>query len=111
MYWSPRRIACRPSAVASCPVTGTLPLRPFFCSTVMIAPARPSLAATTPSTLPPFLVRSCSKVVPPCWLSQLGIGWLATSLRAPEAYIGLVDLLSPVLERGAVFSLGGRSRS
>ncbi len=89
-------MACRPSGVASCPVTMTLPFRPYLVSTVMIAPASPSLAACTPSTLPPLAVSSCSKVVPPIWLSHFSMACLATSLYSPESYFGFSTDSAPL---------------
>src|SRR5438874_2043749 len=71
MHWSPSRMCCRPWTVASCPVTGTWPLRLFFFSTEMTEFAMPSLATRTP-LMSLLAVSICSKIVPSWVLSLAG---------------------------------------
>src|SRR5690349_18089785 len=101
MHWVPARTFCRPSTVASWPVTGTCPARPFFCRIEITDPASPSLAAYTPSTLPSAAVYICSKMVTALSLSQSGtacsptiltVGTLSTTECAPP--VNSVALLS-----------------
>ena len=65
--------------MASWPVTGTLPASLLLLSTVTMPPAMVSLAEMTPSTLPPFWVNVCSKVVCATVASHLPV-WSATIL-------------------------------
>jgi hypothetical protein len=52
MSWSPTRIRCSAAVSASCPVTGTCG-RPAAFIAAIAAPAVPSLAAQTPTTVRP----------------------------------------------------------
>ena len=64
MFW-------KPCAVASWPLSG-IGLRPWAFRSATTEPARPSLAAATPSILLPVLTSIWSKIVAPFWLSQPG---------------------------------------
>ncbi|OLE23220.1 MAG: hypothetical protein AUG49_16730 [Catenulispora sp. 13_1_20CM_3_70_7] len=92
MHWSPARIDCRPATEASCPVTGTLPLRWFFFRRAMTDWAMPSLATSTP---PMFGVEVsiCSKSVPAVGLSHPVTDWFGPLTKVPSAYLGSSTLL------------------
>ena len=86
---------CVPSAMrlsaaksASWPDTG-MPRRPLAVSAATAPPAVPSLAATTASTLLPFLVRICSMF------------FCATSGFQPSVYSSPTILMSPFLMASA----------
>src|SRR5437763_991522 len=94
MHWSPSRTCCRPWTVASCPVTGTWPLRLFFFSTEITELAMPSLATSTP-LMSLLAVSICSKIVPAWALSQSGTAWFGPLTNVPSEYFGSSTELYP----------------
>ena len=98
-------MCCRPWTVASCPVTGTWPLRLFFFSTEMTEFAMPSLATRTP-LMSLLAVSICSKIVPAWVLSQSGTDWFGPLTRVPSEYFGSSTELYPCANSVALLSVG-----